>query len=178
MKITLPSHSKMLAPEFCYGVATASFQIEGGADHRLACIWDTFCQQPNTISDNSDGLVACDHYNLWQQDIALIASLGVDAYRFSIAWGRVINQDGSLNPIGVKFYQNILSELEKHQIKAYITLYHWDLPQYIEDQGGWLNRNTAYLFADYAEKISLALGDKVHSYATLNEPFESAYILL
>lgn len=176
MKLTLPRNSKMLTPEFCYGVATASFQIEGGINHRQTNIWDTFCAKPGTISDKSNGETACDHFNLWQQDIELIAALGVDAYRFSIAWGRVLNEDGSVNPEGIAFYKQILNKLNSLNIKAYVTLYHWDLPQHIEDEGGWLNRKTAYLFADYVEKVSNALGDGVYSYATLNEPFCSAYL--
>lgn len=176
MKITLPKNSKMLSPDFCYGVATASFQIEGGFESRLPCIWDTFCEKPDAIADNSDGKVACNHINLWQQDLDLIASMGVDSYRFSIAWGRVINQDGSLNQTGVDFYLNLLNRLEQLNIKANVTLYHWDLPQHLEDQGGWLNRQTAYAFADYVRKITTAFGDKVYSYATLNEPFCSAFL--
>ena len=112
----------------------------------------------------------------WQQDIELIDSLGVDAYRLSISWPRVLFADGSLNKQGIKFYTDILDELNRRNIKPYITLYHWDLPQHIEEDGGWLNRNTAYLFADYVEKVIEAFGDKVYSYATLNEPFCSSYL--
>ncbi len=160
-----------MSSDFVFGVATASFQIEGGAEGRLACIWDTFCAKPGNIRDGSNGLIACDHLRLWREDLALIQSLGVDAYRFSISWPRVMRQDGSLNPQGVDFYIQLLDELKARGIKAFVTLYHWDLPQYLEDQGGWLNRQTAYLFADYADKISRAFGDRVYSYATLNEPF-------
>ena len=156
MSITLPQDSKMLSQAFTFGVATASFQIEGGYDTRLPCIWDTFCATEGKIADASDGKIACDHYNKWQQDVELIKSLGVDAYRLSISWPRVIKQDGSLNEQGVAFYVRLLDELIKHGIKPYVTLYHWDLPQHIEDNGGWLNRETAYLFRDYADKISRA----------------------
>ena len=166
----------MLSKEFTYGVATASFQIEGGIANRLPCIWDTFCDQPNAIIDGSNGEVACDHFNLWQQDIELIDSLGVDAYRLSISWPRVIKESGELNQEGVDYYLAILDTLKAKNIKAFVTLYHWDLPQHLEDQGGWLNRETAYKFSDYADKISLAFGDRVHSYATLNEPFCSAFL--
>lgn len=176
MKISLPKNSRLQSEAFTFGVATASFQIEGGVDSRQTCIWDTFCATPDKIRDASNGDVACNHLNLWQEDIALIASLGVDAYRFSIAWGRVLNQDGSINQQGVDFYIGILDELKRRNIKAFVTLYHWDLPQHIEDQGGWLNRDTAYLFKDYADKISQAFGDRVYSYATLNEPFCSSYL--
>ncbi|WP_426358072.1 GH1 family beta-glucosidase [Pseudocolwellia sp. HL-MZ19] len=175
-KLSLPADSKMLTSSFTYGVATASFQIEGGIDSRLPCIWDTFCATPNKIVDNSDGAIACDHFNLWEDDINLIGSLGVDAYRLSISWPRVMHKNGELNKEGVQFYLNILDRLEQKNIKAFVTLYHWDLPQHIEDNGGWLNRDTAFLFAEYADKISKAIGHKVHSFATLNEPFCSAYL--
>ncbi|MEI6894272.1 MAG: GH1 family beta-glucosidase [Colwellia sp.] len=174
--LSLPRNSKMLTDNFLYGVATASFQIEGGIDSRLPCIWDTFCNTEGKIADNSDGTVACDHFNNWQQDLDLIESLGVDAYRLSISWPRVITKSGELNQAGVNFYLNILNELQRRNIKAFVTLYHWDLPQHIEDNGGWLNRETAYLFASYADKISQAFAGKVHSYATLNEPFCSAFL--
>ena len=174
--ITLPVHSKMLSDTFLYGVATASFQIEGGINDRLPCIWDTFCDTPGKIIDHSNGAIACDHFNLWKEDIDLIASLGVDAYRLSISWPRVMTESGELNQEGVNFYLDILNELQRRNIKAFVTLYHWDLPQHIEDNGGWLNRNTAYLFANYADKISQAFKGKVHSYATLNEPFCSAFL--
>ncbi|WP_394494401.1 GH1 family beta-glucosidase [Shewanella sp. ENK2] len=176
MKISLPENSKMHSKSFTFGVATASFQIEGAADSRLPCIWDTFCATPDKIRDGSDGKQACEHVALWKEDVNLIESLGVDAYRLSLSWGRVINQDGSLNQDGVNFYINLMDELNRRDIKVYVTLYHWDLPQHIEDEGGWLNRNTAYLFQDYADKITKALGDRVYSYATLNEPFCSSYL--
>ncbi len=166
----------MLAKDFLYGVATASFQIEGGIEHRLPCIWDTFCATPGKIADASDGAIACDHFNKWQEDIDLIESLGVDAYRLSVSWPRVMTEQGELNPAGIEFYLDILKRLKSKNIKAYVTLYHWDLPQYLEDNGGWLNRQTAFSFAEYADKISQAFGDLVHSYATLNEPFCSAFL--
>lgn len=175
-KISLPLDSTMLKGDFIYGVATASFQIEGGAKNRLPCIWDTFCNTPNKVIDGSNGLIACDHYNLWKEDIALIESLGVDAYRLSISWPRVITESGMLNPEGVNFYINILDELKSKNIKAFVTLYHWDLPQHLEDKGGWLNRETAYKFQDYVDLISQAFGDRVYSYATLNEPFCSSFL--
>ena len=106
-KLSLPLNSAMLSTDFIYGVATASFQIEGGASSRLPCIWDTFCDTPNKVADGSNGLVACDHFNLWQQDIELIDSLGVDAYRLSISWPRVISESGELNQAGVEYYLNI-----------------------------------------------------------------------
>lgn len=174
--IKLPKDSKMLSPTFTFGVATASFQIEGGVKDRLPCIWDTFCATDGKIADNSDGNTACDHYNLWQQDIELIESLSVDAYRMSISWPRVITVDGQLNPTGVKFYIDLLNALNAKGIKPFVTLYHWDLPQHIEDTGGWLNRETAYRYAEYVDLITKAFGDRVHSYATFNEPFCSAFL--
>ena len=176
MNLSLPVNSPMRSKNFTYGVATAAFQIEGGVADRLPCIWDTFCATPGKVVDNSNGDVACDHYNRWQDDIELIASLGVDAYRLSLSWPRIIKQDGSVNQTGINYYIAILDRLKAKGIKAYVTLYHWDLPQHLEDEGGWLNRNTAYKFQDYVKKTVVAFGDRVHSYATLNEPFCSAYL--
>ncbi|KGJ93130.1 GH1 family beta-glucosidase [Colwellia psychrerythraea] len=176
VKLTLPAQSEMLSKDFIYGVATASFQIEGGKDSRLPCIWDTFCNTANKIADGSNGEIACDHFTRWQDDIELIDSLGVDAYRLSISWPRVINESGEINQTGVNYYLNILKHLESNNIKAFVTLYHWDLPQHLEDKGGWLNRETAFKFRDYVDLISKAFSNKVHAYATLNEPFCSAFL--
>lgn len=176
MHIFLPTTSPLCHPDFTFGVATAAFQIEGAAETRLESIWDRFCATPNKIKDASDGLTACEHVRYWQQDIDLIASLGVDAYRFSVSWPRVIKRDGSLNQQGVDFYISLLDRLIAKNIKPYVTLYHWDLPQHLEDEGGWLNRATAYRFRDYVDLISQAFGQRVYSYATLNEPFCSAYL--
>tara|TARA_R110001583_G_scaffold170446_2_gene323865 strand:+ start:210 stop:1541 length:1332 start_codon:yes stop_codon:yes gene_type:complete len=176
VKLSLPKSSAMLSADFIYGVATASFQIEGGENSRLPCIWDTFCDIPNKVIDGSNGLIACDHINLWQQDIELIESLGVDAYRLSISWPRVMTKSGKLNPDGVNFYVNILDALKSKNIKAFVTLYHWDLPQHLEDEGGWLNRETAYKFRDYVDLISNVFGDRAYAYATLNEPFCSSFL--
>jgi len=174
--LSLPHHSKMLSDDFLYGVATASFQIEGGADSRLPCIWDTFCNTQGKVADGSNGEVACDHFNNWKQDVELINYLGVDAYRLSISWPRVIKESGELNQEGVDYYLAILDALKANNIKPFVTLYHWDLPQHIEDNGGWLNRETAYLFASYTDKISQVFSGRVHAYATLNEPFCSAFL--
>ena len=174
--IKLAENSPLLSKNFLFGTATSSFQIEGDAASRLPSIWDTFCATPGKIADGSNGIVACEHVIRWQDDIDLIESLGVDAYRLSISWPRVINQNGELNPDGVAFYTRLLDGLKQKGIKTFVTLYHWDLPQYIEDQGGWLNRETAYMYADYVSKIVPALGDRVDSYATFNEPFCSAFL--
>ncbi|WP_246840560.1 GH1 family beta-glucosidase [Lacimicrobium sp. SS2-24] len=174
--ISLPSASPLLRQDFTFGVATASFQIEGAAQSRLETIWDRFCDTPGKIRDGSDGKTACEHLLHWEADLRLIRSLGVDAYRFSVSWARVMHEDGSVNQQGLDFYIALLDRLNEYAIKPFVTLYHWDLPQYLEDQGGWLNRDTAYRFRDYADCVSKAFGDRVHSYATLNEPFCSAYL--
>ncbi|MFC1690262.1 GH1 family beta-glucosidase [Pseudomonadota bacterium] len=175
MKIVLPSGSAMNSPEFLFGSATSSYQIEGGADQRLASIWDTFCGIPGKIRDHSNGSVACDHVLRWQEDVDLMVELGLDAYRFSISWPRVMNPDGALREEGIDFYIRLLDRLNEHDIRPFVTLYHWDLPQYLEDQGGWLNRETAYRFQEYADQVTKEFGPRVYSYATLNEPFCSAY---
>ena len=174
--ISLLPDSFLLKPEFTFGVATASFQIEGAREQRLDCIWDTFCEKPDAIADQSHGDVACDHVARWQQDVDMIADLAVDAYRLSISWPRVMNQDGTINKQGMAFYVQLLTALKARNIKTYVTLYHWDLPQYLEDNGGWLNRDTAYKFKEYAELVTQHLGHLVDSFATLNEPFCSAYL--
>ncbi len=176
MKLSIPEQSPMKSKSFVYGVAAASFQIEGGADARLPSIWDTFCNTAGKIADQSNGEVACDHYSLWKQDVELIESLGVDVYRLSLSWPRLIKKDGALNQPGVDFYIQLLDALNEKNIKTFVTLYHWDLPQHIEDQGGWLNRKTAFHFRDYVDLVSKALGNRVYSYATLNEPFCSSYL--
>ncbi len=176
MKLTLPTGSLLAGKDFIFGVATSAFQIEGAPERRLPTIWDAFCNRQGVIADNSNGDVACGHVDLWQQDIDMIESLAVDAYRFSVSWARVMHRDGTLNQAGVDFYLGILKRLKAKNIKAFVTLYHWDLPLFIEDSGGWLNRDTAVLFAKYADMISQAFGDLVYSYATLNEPWCSAYL--
>ncbi|MCY7294039.1 GH1 family beta-glucosidase [Alteromonas sp. a30] len=176
MSIRLHAHSPLLNEAFCFGVATASFQIEGGIEHREPCNWDVFCQQPGAIADQSDGAVACDHFHRWKEDFALIKSLGVDAYRMSISWPRVMDANGQLKQEGVNYYIEQLDWLNANNIKPFITLYHWDLPQHIEENGGWLNRETAYLYEQYVDAITQAFGDRVYSYATFNEPFCSAYL--
>ena len=178
MSITLPSNSKMLTPDFIFGVATAAFQIEGAAkaDNRLPSIWDTFCATPGKVKDMDNGDIACDHYHLWEQDIQLIKELGVDAYRLSIAWPRVMNEQGEANQAGLDFYRNLLKKLKAEGLTVFVTLYHWDLPQHLEDKGGWLNRETAYRFQQYADLVTTELADWVDSWATFNEPFCAAIL--
>ncbi|MBJ7539507.1 GH1 family beta-glucosidase [Marinomonas transparens] len=178
MSIKLPSNSEMLSPDFTFGVATAAFQIEGAntADNRLPCIWDTFCATPNKVKNADNGAIACDHYHLWEQDVELIKNLGVDAYRLSIAWPRVMDEKGEPNQAGLNFYQNLLKKLKAEGLKVFVTLYHWDLPQHLEDKGGWLNRETAYLFKAYTDLVTKELGEWVDSWATFNEPFCAAIL--
>ena len=175
-KLVLPDAIRALGDDFTFGVATSSFQIEGARELRLDCIWDTFCAQQGAISDNSHGDVACDHYALWEHDLRMLLELGVDAYRFSIAWPRVIGMDGELNETGIRFYEHILNFLKQHNKQAFITLYHWDLPQHLENKGGWLSRETAHAFADYVALVVQRLGDRADAYITLNEPFCSGYL--
>jgi beta-glucosidase len=168
---------KNLAPKhFEWGCATSSFQIEGGTNEggRVATIWDDFCAQPGRIKDASDGTIACDHFHRYADDVKLIADLGFKHYRFSIAWARIVNADNSVNMAGVDFYSRLLDELAKHNITPNATLFHWDLPSHLE--GGWLNRDTAYRFADYAALIAEHLGDRLPRVATLNEPWCSAFL--
>jgi beta-glucosidase len=176
MKIVLPPGSSMHSPDFVFGTATSSYQIEGGSDHRLPGIWDTFCDAPGNIQDGSNGSIACDHFLRWREDVDLMAELGLDAYRFSISWPRVINADGSVREDGIRFYISLLDRLNENNVRPFVTLYHWDLPQYLEDTGGWLNRETAFRFREYADLVTREFGSRVYSYATLNEPFCSAYL--
>ncbi len=159
---------------FAWGTATAAFQIEGatGADGRGPSIWDTYSHTPGKTRDGDTGDVACDHYHRYAEDVALMASLGAGAYRFSIAWPR-IQPDGTgpANQRGLDFYRRLLDSLEEHGIAAFVTLYHWDLPQALEDAGGWLARDTAYRFADYSAIVGKALSGRVAFWAPTNEGF-------
>lgn len=159
---------------FVWGTATASYQIEGAvrAGGRGVSIWDTFARTPGRISGGDTGEVACDHYHRYPDDIALMAGLGADAYRFSIAWPRIQPAgSGPANPDGVAFYDRLVDALLERGIAPHATLFHWDLPQALEDEGGWLNRDTAERFAEYAGHVHAALGDRVARWITLNEPF-------
>ncbi len=164
---------------FRWGVATAAYQIEGAVaeDGRTKSIWDTYSHTPGRVDGDDNGDVACDHYHRMPQDVALIRSLGLDTYRFSISWPRVQpGGSGALNPKGIDFYQRLVDELLAAEIDPWITLYHWDLPQELEDAGGWPNRDTAYRFADYAALVFDKLGDRVDNWTTLNEPWCSAML--
>ena len=172
-----PKDSKLNDQEFIFGVATASYQIEGATnvDDRCPSIWDTFCAKPGAVYKQHNGDVACLHYHLYQQDVNLIANLGMDAYRLSIAWPRIIKPDGSINQKGLDFYDRVISSLKEKKLTIMATLYHWDLPQYLDDEGGWLNRETANKFAEYVEVVSAYFGDRIDFYVTLNEPLCSAF---
>ena len=162
-----------LPPDFRWGAATSAYQIEGAVAEggRTASVWDTFCQVPGAIDNGDVGDVACDHYHRMPQDVAVMRDLGLDAYRFSVAWPRV--QPGGRGPAneqGLDFYERLVDGLLEAGIEPWPTLFHWDLPQELEDAGGWPNRDTAERFADYAELVYRRLGDRVKVWTTLNEP--------
>lgn len=168
--------SNLLPDRFEWGCATSSFQIEGAATEggRLPSIWDDFCLQPGHIRDGSNGLVACDHFHRYASDIRLLAELGFKHYRFSIAWPRVVTENNTLNNEGLDFYKRLLDVLDQYGITPNATLYHWDLPSHLA--GSWMNRDTAYRFADYARLMAQQLGDRLPRVATLNEPWVSAFL--
>ncbi|MDG9673521.1 GH1 family beta-glucosidase [Micromonospora sp. DH14] len=164
---------------FLWGTATAAYQIEGAArdDGRGPSIWDTFSRTPGKVYQGHTGDVACDHYHRYADDVALMAELGLRAYRFSVAWPR-IQPDGTgpANPRGLDFYDRLTDTLLDRGIDPIVTLYHWDLPQALEDRGGWTNRDTAEHFATYATAVYARLGDRIDVWTTLNEPWCSAYL--
>ena len=159
---------------FLFGAATSAYQIEGSplADGAGPSIWHRFSHEPGRTSNGDTGDVACDHYRRFRADVGLLAELGASAYRFSIAWARVLPQGtGPVNPAGVGFYDRLVDALLERGIAPCVTLYHWDLPAALDDRGGWLNRDVAAWFADYADVMAGALGDRVALWATLNEPW-------
>jgi beta-glucosidase len=169
----------LFPPGFTWGVATAAYQIEGAVAEggRGPSIWDTFAHTPGKTKNGDTGDVACDHYHRYDEDVRLMADLGVSAYRFSIAWPRIQPQGGGPdNPAGLAFYDRLVDRLLAAGIDPVATLYHWDLPQALEDKGGWLNRETAYRFAEYAAIVGAALSDRVRLWITLNEPFVVAAV--
>ncbi|GAA4510173.1 GH1 family beta-glucosidase [Actinoallomurus oryzae] len=157
---------------FVWGAATAAYQIEGAADEdgRVPSIWDTYSRTPGRVRDGDTGDVATDHYHRWAEDVETMSALGLGAYRFSVAWPRIHDRRG------IDFYSRLVDALLERGIAPVATLYHWDLPQSLEDAGGWPERDTAYRFAEYAERIGAALGDRVHTWTTLNEPWCSAFL--
>jgi beta-glucosidase len=165
--------------DFVWGSATAAYQIEGAATEggRGPSIWDTFSHTPGRTLGGDTGDVAVDHYHRWQEDLGHIAALGLDAYRFSISWPRVQpGGSGAFNQAGVDFYSRLVDRLLELGVRPVATMYHWDLPQELEDAGGWPARVTALRFEDYAVGIVKALGDRVHTWTTLNEPWCSAFL--
>jgi beta-glucosidase len=163
---------------FVWGAAASAYQIEGAVDvdGRGESIWDRFCTRPGAIADGTSGVDACRHYEHWAADVDLMAGLGLGAYRFSIAWPRVVPAGrGRVNPAGLDFYERLVDALLDRGIEPYPTLFHWDLPQPLEDRGGWPVRATAEAFADYAEVVVGRLGDRVTTWTTINEPFCAAY---
>ncbi len=164
---------------FLWGAATSSYQIEGAvdADGRGPSIWDVQCRTPGLVRDGHNGDVATDHYRRYREDVAMMKSLGLDAYRFSVAWPRVQpTGTGSVNQPGLDFYRRLVDELLAAGITPVLTLYHWDLPQALQDAGGWPARDTAYRFAEYASIVFEALHDRVPMWATLNEPWCSSML--
>jgi beta-glucosidase len=158
---------------FLWGTATASYQVEGAAweDGRGPCIWDTFCRTPGKVLHGHTGDIACDQYHRYAEDVQLMKDLGIGAYRFSIAWPRIFpTGSGEQNPKGFDYYNRLVDALLEAGIAPAVTLYHWDLPQALEDAGGWPVRETAYRFAEYARTCFEALGDRVKMWITLNEP--------
>ncbi|MDH6236305.1 GH1 family beta-glucosidase [Cryobacterium sp. CG_9.6] len=170
--------SRAFPADFLFGAATAAYQIEGAAheDGRTDSIWDTFSRVPGAVINADNGDTACDHYHRYRSDVALMKDLGLQTYRFSTSWSRVQPDGGPVNPKGLDFYSRLVDELLGADIKPWLTLYHWDLPQALEDTGGWTNRDTALRFRDYALNVHDALGDRVGVWTTLNEPWCSSFL--
>lgn len=164
---------------FVWGAATASYQIEGGHTDggKGQSIWDRFSHTPGKIVNGDTGDVACDHYHRYADDVALMSRMGLRSYRFSIAWPRIFPEGkGKFNRAGIEFYQRLVDRLLEHRILPFATLYHWDLPQALQEKGGWANRDVAHYFRDYAAAVYEALGDRVHHWITHNEPWVTAVL--
>jgi len=162
---------------FFWGTATAAYQIEGDwkEDGKGESIWDRFSHNPGRIKNGDTGDLACDSYHRWREDIALMRAMNLNSYRFSISWPRIQPAgSGAANPKGIDYYSRLVDALLEARIRPFVTLYHWDLPQALEDAGGWPNRDTASRFANYVEVMARALGDRVSELMLLNEP--SAFI--
>jgi beta-glucosidase len=165
---------------FTWGVATAAYQIEGAVaeDGRSPSIWDTFAHTPGRVASGDTGDVACDHYHRWRDDLDMVASLGIPAYRFSASWSRVLPDGHTVNQAGVDYYKRLVDGCLERGIRPVLTLYHWDLPQALDEgpEGGWLDRSVADRFVDYAVLLGKELGDRIPVVTTLNEPWCSAYL--
>jgi beta-glucosidase len=172
LKITFPKG-------FVWGVATAAYQIEGAwnEDGKGESIWDRFSHTPGKVANGDTGDVACDHYHRWREDVALMKELGLHAYRFSVSWPRLLPEGRDrVNVAGLDFYSRLVDALLEAEIEPFITLYHWDLPQALQDHGGWPTRTTAEAFVEYADMATRKLGDRVKHWITLNEPYVSAMV--
>ncbi|MBX9876918.1 MAG: beta-glucosidase [Candidatus Obscuribacterales bacterium] len=166
-------------PHFLWGAATASYQIEGAWNEggKGESIWDRFSHTPGKVRDGDTGDIACDHYHRFAEDIKLMRDMGIKAYRFSISWPRVIpNGSGPVNWVGLDFYDRVVDALLVAGIEPWVTLYHWDLPQALQDKGGWTNRDVLGYFADYAACMTRRLGDRVHNWMTINEPWVISFL--
>ena len=165
--------------EFIWGVATSSYQIEGAAneDGRGQSIWDTFCKVPGKVANFDNGDIACDHYHRFKEDLDLMKWMGVKAYRFSVAWPRVIPDGvGRVNEMGLDFYDRLIDSLLEREIAPWLTMYHWDLPEALQLRGGWNNREVVEWFGEYGEVLTSRFGDRVKNWMTLNEPLCSAWL--
>jgi beta-glucosidase len=172
-------HTLDFPKDFLWGTATASYQVEGAGHEggRGESIWDAFARRPGAVYCGENGEIACDQYHRYKEDVALIAELGFKSYRFSIAWPRIIpSGTGKVNPEGVAYYKNLVRELHKQGLRASATLYHWDLPQVLQDKGGWAERSTAEACAEFARVCFAELGEDVDQWITINEPFCIAYL--
>jgi beta-glucosidase len=172
-EISTPPTGPAFPADFAWGTATAAYQIEGAAntDGRGDSIWDVFCRKPGSVFGGNTGEVACDHYHRYRDDVALMKDLGVKAYRFSISWPRVLPEGcGAVNQKGLDFYDRLLDELQKSAITPYCTLFHWDLPQALDEKGGWLNRDIADWFAEYTSVVVGKFKDRIRHWITQNEP--------
>ena len=165
--------------DFIWGVATSSYQIEGAAneDGRGQSIWDTFCKVPGKVANFDNGDIACDHYHRFKEDLDLMKWMGVKAYRFSVAWPRVIPDGvGRVNEMGLDFYDRLIDSLLEREIAPWLTMYHWDLPEALQLRGGWNNREVVEWFGEYGEVLTSRFGDRVKNWMTLNEPLCSAWL--
>lgn len=175
----MPKNIYNFPKEFVWGAATASYQIEGAWNEhgKGESIWDRFSHTPGKVNNNDNGDTANDHYHLWRKDIKLMKQLGLKAYRFSISWPRILpNGRGKVNQKGINFYSKLVDALLAANITPYVTLYHWDLPQALQNDGGWEMRSTAEAFVEFTEAITQALGDRVKNWSTINEPACAAWL--